>query len=197
MKLKLFVFSSLFLLALGSCRQGVKLPSQVTVAISGPGNLSRVSDGSYISHWNLDKVTDVFKTKLKKYLKRNRVTIEDGGFANTPYRLVIDKVVVTQTESPRYHYGNFNCPSQTVYLDQVNISVAISLQKDGVPIGHWNFSESCEETEGSRKKDKDDPDSCTEYCDRRMLFFSLRKMIKRCAKQARVHISQKIYDTDF
>ncbi|OJJ14228.1 hypothetical protein BKI52_43970 [marine bacterium AO1-C] len=196
MKIKLLVLSGLLLVALGSCRQGVKLPSEVKLSISKPGHFSRVDQGNYLDGWNLGNVTDVFKQKLTKYLKRNRVKVEDRGFINTPYRLVINNIIVDQTSSQVHKGGSGGCPLQTVTLDKVEITVNISLEKDGITLDRWVFSESCKERVG-RNNFGNDSDDCDNYTACRILFFSLKKIIKRCAKQARMVVSNKIYETAF
>ncbi|HAS41125.1 MAG TPA: hypothetical protein DCS93_11635 [Microscillaceae bacterium] len=187
---------SLLLLALDSCRQGVKLPSEIKVSISEPGTYSRVSQGSYLANWNLDRVTKFFKKKLTKYLKSNRVTIEDREFINSPYRLIINNIIVDQTQTQAFKGGSNGCRLETIHLEKVDVSINVSLQKDGIEIDKWVFSETRKERV-RRRSDGDDYDTCDDYHACKITFFSLKKMIKRCARQAQAKVSNRIYKTAF
>ena len=166
------------------------------MSISEPGTYSRVSQGSYLANWNLDRVTKFFKKKLTKYLKSNRVKIEDREFINSPYRLVINNIVVDQVQTQAFRGGGIGCPLETIHLEKVDISINVSLQKDGIEIDKWVFSDTCKERVG-RRNNSSESGSCDEYRACEIVFFSLKKMIKRCARQAQAKVSNRIYKTAF
>ena len=196
MKTKLICCAGLLLLTLGSCRQGIKLPSEIKVSISGPGSYSRVSQGSYLDGWNLERATQFFKKKLTKYLKSNRVTIEDREFINSPYRLILNNIVVDEVKTKAFRGGSNGCSWETINLAKVDVSINVSLQKDGVEIDKWIFSDTRKERVG-RRSGGSDTGSCDDYRACKIVFFSLKKMLKRCARQAQLKVSNRIYETAF
>lgn len=195
MKLKLLIFSSILWLALGSCRQGVKLPSEIKMTMVEPGHPSFA--GVAPRGWYQNDLTPRFKSKLEKFLKRNRVKIEKRDFINTAYRLEINNIRDIKKTTTESHSSGFNCPTFNIDVSNVTVSIDITLWKDQTPLERWTFAETCYQKVNSRKINKEEDDSCLEYCASNLPYYNLKKMIKRCAKQARVVISQKIYDTAF
>ncbi|HAS41124.1 MAG TPA: hypothetical protein DCS93_11630 [Microscillaceae bacterium] len=196
MKLKLVILSSILFIALGSCHQGVKLPAEIRMSIVEPGHPSYIGSGGF-GTYRQNALTPTFKKKLTRFLRRNRVKVEERDFINSLYRLEINKIDDRHTSNTVQRSSGFGCPTYTLDVSEVTVSINITLFKGQTPLERWEFSETCTQRVRSEKIDKDDPDSCERYCTSSMPYYSLNKMIKRCAKQARVVISQKIYDTAF
>ena len=196
MKIKLLILSSILFVALGSCRQGVKLPSEIRMTIVEPGHSSYLGAGVSVNY-RQNSLTPTFKKRLKRFLRRNRVKVEDRDFINTPYRLEINNISSHHGSTTVQRSSGFGCPTYTLDVGEATVSIDISLFKDQTLLERWTFSETCTQGINSRKIDKDDPDSCERYRTSWLPYYNFNKMIKRCAKQARVVISKKIYDTAF
>lgn len=186
----------LCILGLGGCRHGKRLPSRVALNIVESSGNFTVGSGSYISSWSGSEVRNHFRKKLDKYLKKNNIRVENRNFINTGYVLEINDISVSQ-KSKKVEEKGPNCSfSTSITVESISIGVDLVLKKDGVILDEWHLGESC--TEGTRtREDKDDPDACGEVCAKRMWFFSLKPMIRRCARVARTKISHKMYDTAF
>ncbi|OJJ14227.1 hypothetical protein BKI52_43965 [marine bacterium AO1-C] len=201
MKLKLLFFSGILLLVLNSCQLGVKLPSEVVMSLDRSRVTYVMGGGSYINGIRGTSIMSDFQRRLPKKLRRNRIKVIDGGYTNTPYRLVVDTIKLTQNKIETTVRDERCVNPQKVWVEQVCLTFGLTLYKEGVKIDEWHIIEGCtenaKECNGFLNALFGDEDACPSFCARRLLNFRVNPMTKRVIKKLRVQVSRKIKETGF
>lgn len=185
---------------MNSCQPGIKLPSEVVMSLDRSWVTYDIGGGTYINGIKGASILYEFQRRFSRRLRRNRIKVVDG-FSNTPYKLVIDTVRLTQRKiQTTVEDERCDNPSK-VWVENVLLIFHVTLFKEGVKIDEWRVSRGCsertKECNGFLNYLLGNDDECPSFCAGRIVNFKTKPLTKRIIKDLQKKISRKIKEVAF